>query len=349
MRGRQGEFNALAALDTEARGQITPLLEVPPVAWDFEAEEPAKSLEEHLAPLADKIATAWGNTRHVFVDLAWIPGDEMADGSPLLTYVMGALRSADVAAIPVTGLERPTLFSEAARDTVDQDRRGVCLRLEPEDLRRINLLPGKLERACADLGVGPGDVDLILDFKAFDSGQAPAIEMAAGFVLIGLPSAQEWRSVTLAGGAFPLNLSGVKNEERIPRADWDTWRAITIDRADELPRRPAFADYAVQHPEPQEVDPRLMRMSANARYATQTEWLILKKKNVRDHGFEQFHDISAELASRPEFRGAHFSAGDRMICDCADRTSGPGNATTWRTIATNHHIATVIDQIANLF
>jgi hypothetical protein len=138
------------------------------------------------------------------------------------------------------------------------------------------------------------------------------------------------------------------SEARIPRADWEVWRALAIDRADELPRRPAFADYAVQHPEPEEIDPRLMRMSAAVRYATPNDWLILKKKNVRDHGFDQFHDISAELAQRSEFRGADFSGGDRAIQDCADRKGGPGNATTWRWIATNHHIEMVVDQIANL-
>jgi Beta protein len=91
-----------------------------------------------------------------------------------------------------------------------------------------------------------------------------------------------------------------------------------------------------------------MRMSAAVRYATPNDWLILKKKNVRDHGFEQFHDIAAELVQRSEFRGADFSGGDRAIHDCAKRNSGPGNATTWRWIATNHHVETVIDQIANL-
>jgi Beta protein len=348
LKGKQGEFTALAALDDAVRGGITPLIEVAPVPWDWESETPAKSLEAHLHPVAGNIAKAWRTTRPVFVELAWIAEDSMGDGSHPVASVLTALRTAGVQAIPVTGMGRSDPYAAAVRDVIAEDGRGVCVRLERDDLRSVNLLADGLDATCAALDARPGEVDLILDFKDFDGGQAPVIEMAAGVALSALPRADEWRSLTLAGGAFPVNLTGIQGEARIPRADWDVWRALAIDRANELPRRPAFADYAVQHPEPEEIDPRLMRMSAAVRYATPNDWLILKKKNVRDHGFDQFHDISAELAQRSEFRGADFSGADRAIQDCADRSSGPGNATTWRWIATNHHIATVVDQIANL-
>ena len=348
LKGRKGEFNALAGLEDAARGGMTPLIEVAPVPWDFASERPAKTLEAHLQPFAANVATSWGTARPVFIDLTWIAEDTLASGVHPVTSVLEELGRNDVQAIPVTGMGRSDLSIAAIRDVIAKDDRGVCLRLERDDLRSIGALEAELEMACRDLNTAPGNVDLILDFKDFDSGQAPAIEMAAGLALSALPTPDAWRSLTLAGGAFPVNLTGVRGEARVPRADWEVWRALAIDRAGELPRRPAFADYAITHPEPEEVDFRMMRMSANVRYATPTEWLILKKRNVRDHGFEQFHDISAELVALGEFRGADFSAGDRAIQDCAERSSGPGNATTWRMIGTNHHLVTVIDQIANL-
>jgi hypothetical protein len=348
LKGKAGEYTALKGLSDETRGRITPLIEVAPVPWDFEEEAPAKSLDAHLGPVAEKLDKHWGTDRPIYIDLAWISDEATESGQHPVTKVLDGLKAMNAMAIPVTGLSRAGHSIKAVAEGIARDGRGVCIRVDLDDLRGLTTLDGSLAGLCETLGVGRADVDLLLDFAAFDASQAPAIEMAANMALVGLPTPTEWRSLTLAGGSFPLNLSGVHGEARIARADFDVWRGLSINKARELPRRPAFADYAVQHPEPDEIDPRLMKMSAAVRYATPTEWLILKKKNVQDHGFEQFHDIAADLITRPEFRGVEFSDGDRAIDACASKTSGTGNATTWRKIATNHHIETVVDQIANL-
>jgi hypothetical protein len=346
--GRQGEYHALAALRDESRARITPLIEVPPVPWDFENDAPAKSLDDHLGPVAEHIAQHWGTDRPVFVDLAWIAEDETGTGHHPVRLVLDDARARSVQTIPVVGMDRTDLHIAAVRDVISGDNRGVCIRLEPEDIRNVARLGGLLNGFCDQLGVERDAVDLLLDFKDYDSRQASAISIAASVAVAKLPNAPDWRSLTLAGGGFPINLSGIKGEGRIPRADWEVWRDIAIDNADELPRRPAFGDYAVQHPEPQEVDPRLMKMSAAIRYTTPTEWLVLKRKNVRDFGFGQFHDLAGELITKAEFRGADFSDGDCVIQACAERTSGTGNAKTWRQVATNHHIETVVEQLATL-
>jgi hypothetical protein len=348
LKGRRGEYTALTAVPDEARAQMTPLIEVAPVPWDFEKERASKSIDLHLRPVVSDVEKCWGTDRPVFIDLLWISQDATASGEHPVSTVFGDARAKGVRAIPVAGVSRPVPYLDAIRGVVHEDRQGVCLRLELQELRNMSLLASSLRTVCHDLVVEPDSVDLILDFKDFDANQAAAIEMAAGVALTALPDPTSWRSLTLAGGGFPLNLTGVTVEARIVRADWEVWRSLAIDRADEMPRRPAFADYAVQHPEPREIDPRLMKMSAALRYTTPSEWLVLKGKNVQDHGFEQFHDLCADLIGREEFRGADFSDGDRAIQDAADRKGGPGNATTWRKIATNHHLATVVDQIAKL-
>jgi len=348
LKGRQGEYTALAALSDSSRAGLTPLIEVPPIPWDFENEAPAKSIDDHLDPVAGNVTRHWGTDRGVFVDLGWIAEDSTSDGAHPLAKVFTGLRELGAAAIPAMGLSCSADYLSSVRDVISEDGRGVLLRLEVEDLRSLPALGRELGQIRSFLGIDADQIDLLLDFKDFDAGQAPAIEMAASMSLAALPEPDAWRSLALAGGSFPLNLSGFQGEARVTRADWDVWRSLAINRGDELPRKPAFSDYAVQHPEPEEVDPRLMRMSAAARYATPTEWLIIKKKNVRDHGFEQFHEIAADLISRAEYRGAEFSAADKAIEGCATKATGPGNATTWRRIATNHHLATVLDQIANL-
>jgi hypothetical protein len=111
---------------------------------------------------------------------------------------------------------------------------------------------------------------------------------------------------------------------------------------------PTFGDYAIAHPLLVEVDPRLMKMSAQLRYTTDTAWLVFKERNVRDYGFEQFKGICTALIARPEYKGAAFSWGDNAISECTLTSSGPGNATTWRRIGTNHHLTMVTDQISSV-
>lgn len=95
------------------------------------------------------------------------------------------------------------------------------------------------------------------------------------------------------------------SEERFGRAEWAVWKAL---RQRSLARRPTFADYAIAHPEPSaEMDPRLMRISAQLRYTAGDEWLVFKERNIRDFGNEQFIRICERLATREEFRGSDFS------------------------------------------
>ncbi len=79
--------------------------------------------------------------------------------------------------------------------------------------------------------------------------------------------------------------------------------------------------------------------------------MVWKGHNVFTHPqkFGQFNAICADLIERDEYRGQEFSAGDAEIYAKATTQDSPGSAETWRKIGTNHHIETVIDQIANLF
>jgi hypothetical protein len=108
-----------------------------------------------------------------------------------------------------------------------------------------------------------------------------------------------------------------------------------------------FGDYAISHPVQKELDPRTMRMSASIRYTTQENWLVVKGRNVRQYGFDQYFELCKTLVKRPEFSGKDYSWGDNYIADCAAGRTGPGNATTWRKVGTNHHLTVVEQEIAS--
>jgi hypothetical protein len=109
---------------------------------------------------------------------------------------------------------------------------------------------------------------------------------------------------------------------------------------------PIFGDYGIAHPAPSEVDPRIMRPSASIRYTTEEHWIVPKGRNLRAHGFDQFHAVCESLIKRDDYSGRDFSWGDEFIWNCAHRGSGPGNLTTWRKVGTSHHLAFVVRQIS---
>ncbi|CAH2941849.1 MAG: hypothetical protein CPDRYMAC_5657 [uncultured Paraburkholderia sp.] len=70
LKWRQGEYIALNRLSAD---WVTPLLELPTEAWDFEADAPAKSLDDHVAKFGSRLKQKW-DARRCFVDSPFIDG-----------------------------------------------------------------------------------------------------------------------------------------------------------------------------------------------------------------------------------------------------------------------------------
>jgi hypothetical protein len=349
LKGRAGEYGALREMAPKVKAGLTPLIEVPPIPWDFERGEPDKTVDQHLERLSSKIVQSWGVQRPLFLDLLWIAPDErMANGDHPLTHIFGTAREDGLQLIPVTGLVRGEEYQSSCRDVIAEDARGVCIRLQKEDFEESDDLCAQVAELLNELCVPASAADLVLDLRSLASDEGNILRAAIPILVRSIPDLDVWRSFTLAGTAFPENLIELPPStfSMIPRLEWIIWRNL-IARA-RIPRLPSFGDYAVASPQPSEVDPRIMRPSASIRYTTDDAWLIPKARNLRDFGFAQFHDICRNLIGRPEYSGPEFSWGDRYIDECANRRVGTGNLTTWRKVGTSHHLACVTHQIASL-
>lgn len=350
LKGKLGEYGALETLEPLPKSRLTPLIELWPIPWDFEAERPAKSIDTHLKKVAQSAKKHWGTERPLFLDLLYIASSEvMKDGRHPLNYVFDEARGHGVQLIPTTGINRDTSYQEAVRDTITVDGRGVCIRLENDDFEDIAELNGELSKLLKFFQLSPAETDLVMDFKELSEGQTSPIIIAVRSILNSLLDVNDWRTITFTGTGFPENLSQLSSSRinRRPRTEWVIWTALANNR-NRIPRLPTFGDYAIAHPEPVEVDPRLMRMSANLRYTTSNDWIILKGRNVRDYGYEQFNGLCRILTQLPEYSGPSLSWGDNYIRNCASDIEGPGSATTWRKVGTNHHLTFVTEQLASL-
>jgi hypothetical protein len=350
LKGKAAEFWALANMSEDVRPLLTPIIDVAPVPWDFAAEQPARTIDQHLASLAGQILSSWGDDP-ILVDVSLLAVEErMADGRHPLAYLAGSARSEGVRLIPVTGLGRDDDHYAAVMEAVSLDRLGVAIRLEPDDfLLGSDDLAAQCLELVDRLGTSGPKCRVIVDFGDIRAEDTGPVVLAAESLCTALLQAAEWQAVIFAATSFPNSLSDLApfSPTILGRGEFAAWRALAAGGYG-LEGRVDFADYGVAPTLPPEIDPRIMRMSAKLKYTTDTAWVVARTRDVRRFGHGQFLTLCEALVAREEFCGAAYSAGDAYFADCAAGDDGPGNATSWLKAAVSHHLTVVARQVASL-
>jgi hypothetical protein len=348
LKGKEGEFAALEVMEPSLRSRLMPLIEVPAVPYDYANERPSKSLYGHVAGFADRLLRCCQGLPF-YIDLPWFnDAENLADGRVALEVVLNDCAEMGVPAVPVISRMGSPEYLAAAGAYANATGLGVCLRLLVDDFEEdvdIDAEIGRLLDAC---GASESNSDLVIDLKDLgpEPGRAVLVTRSVFSMIKGYDS---WRRIVLAAASFPEDLSEVyaATITTLPRREWELWKTLRR-RPERLPRIDViFGDYAISHPVQKELDPRTMRMSASIRYTTQENWLVVKGRNVRQYGFDQYFELCKTLVKRPEFSGKDYSWGDHYIADCAVGLTGPGNATTWRKVGTNHHLTVVVQELAS--
>lgn len=130
LKGKKGELDALNTLSPEVAQGLTPLIEVPPIAWDFVADQPRKDLTEHLAASVRAIATSWTHGGRILVDLPTIADD--VGGAWAADTLASGLVAAGLAVVPVTAPDRVQEYQEAVGAVAARDGNGLCVRVGAE-------------------------------------------------------------------------------------------------------------------------------------------------------------------------------------------------------------------------
>ncbi len=340
MRWKQAEWLALAGLCAEDKQRITPLVEITP-----RSVAPRKrrvSIESMLQKNAADLRRFWG-TEAIFIDLVHLGHEQhVSNGGHPFPYLASEVRDVGVSMIPVTGLNRDSLYQSSLQSIQRVDQRGVCIRLSPSDIRTG--ISEQLRRLLPALELTPEDVDLILDYQVVGSFEAAYARHSSV-----IPDLSRWRTFTITSGAFPKDLTGLDvGSHFLPRADWIAWRSAVLDRSWRL-RIPTFGDYAIQFGRYEE-PPDRPNFSASIRYTLEDEWLVMRGEGVFHEGSPGFAQWPAQaqlLCSRGDYCGSGFSEGDSYIYQKSINQIPPGNARTWLQAGLNHHFAFVVRQISS--
>lgn len=341
LKGKQGEFGALGLISLATRQEIQPLIElVPPSEDDTDAS--AGRVAAHKAATA--LGRCWAASI-AFIDAGYFELDlPLPSGLHMIGEACALAEAAGVGAVPVIRLDDPTEARQDVRQLHADHGRGACLRLYNGDLDTDGeALDSQIEEFLRETTLQRPDIDLLIDAGYLDGDIAASTNARAiRLILRELDRLADYRSVTVAAGAFPDNLQGVVPWTITPRQRYDADMWITLV-ARGVPREVDYGDYAINHPV---LAFGGWRPAPGLRYTADQEWLILRGTVNDPRAHDQFFDICDQIAAHPQFAGAGLGTADRRIANSRAETNG--NATTWRQIGTTHHLDFVVQRLTNL-
>lgn len=347
LKWKLGEQKAIEELEIPVKQDLTPMIEIPPVDWDFENEVPKKTIDEHLSKVGESLERSWGLDDYpVFVDLNYIDAtDRLQNGQHPLNFVLQEARNRNIRVIPVTSSARDQAYQNEIISAHHQDKNGICFRLKEDDFSDIQT---SIDTLLSSLQVNPTEVDLILDYEYVNPNDQNRTFLFLTSIIRSTPYLNQWRNLVLIGTSFPSDLSAVGSNsiDTIERTERLIWRRL---HSASIGRIPSYGDYGISNPAPFEADPRFINMSANIRYTAADKYIIFKGRMIKRFGGTQYFQLANQVVLHPEYSGSGFSAGDSYIQEVANNNDGPGNATSWRKSGTNHHLTFIVNELSSVF
>lgn len=349
LKTKKGEFDAICDLFTipDPRVNLASMLPLFQVANSQSlGEEWSSAYEKSLVQIADRILDCWGYQAPFLLDGPYMLDSTQHDGWHPMYHLCNRVISREVRLVPVTGLDRSTLYQTAIKGLPSNKVPNIAIRLLQSDLAKPTLAIDLINLITAH-GKLPEQVHIIIDFK-YLTAESPPYSYSHICELI--PSIERWLTFTILGGAFPKDLTNCElGRNTIPRLEWVQWKEQSLGSA--LARKPSFGDYGIQHPIYDPYEPG-RQGTASIRYTIDKEWVVMRGQKCKpgpsgpDAGQYIGHSILL-VRTGSDFYGGDFSKGDQYILECSQEANGPGNATKWVEVGFNHHITLVLDQISN--
>lgn len=135
--------------------------------------------------------------------------------------------------------------------------KGFAFRLRRDDLANDlieDTWSSVLERS-AQLGLGEGDIDLILDFGSLSGLDLTEIKDTVISFLFSNPRVRHYRSIVIASSSALRTVSDVEkdNMAEVTRGELHLWSDLWNDLPDEV--RPLYGDYGIVHPDFSDIGP----------------------------------------------------------------------------------------------
>ncbi|PIQ68474.1 MAG: hypothetical protein COV91_03940 [Candidatus Taylorbacteria bacterium CG11_big_fil_rev_8_21_14_0_20_46_11] len=350
LKWKRAEQGALKALTEDRKKHITPVIQfvMPKSKPNEQLEDVITRFEKQLSEIPEKIIEVWGSTP-IFIDASLLFTTALK--TKAIDIISRGGHKLGGVFIPVIHLDDEEDVKNSAWSAVKETKSGLCVRLICPNFSDMTKLDQNLTTLTSTSGLNKNEIDLLVDIKATEKDGEKCTKYFS--LSQEISELQKWRTFIFASGSFPVDLSECKLDEEnlLPRVDWKTWKEQISSK--KLQRKPAFADYTIQHPIYKEAS-QFFHPTSSIKYALENEWLIMKGKKQK---FELYLASAAELIKDKRFSGENFSDGDKYIAEKAKHfdtyiknpaIKGTGSTETWLKAGINHHLTLVANQIANL-
>lgn len=342
LKWKQGEQITFRELEDANYEQMLPLLELMPFKT-LTGESLTEAHQRDANKNASLMIKAKFDDKPVAIDtLHRMPS--YASQTKLLISTVNVLKKAGVKHIfPV--IHPGMVLSEPKEFTKLQNYEAVVLRIKVQSFLPIQI-DGLITCVRESLDSNLPEIHIVLDMSDMvGADENASANIVAPFIVAAFNN-KNTKSVTFAGGGFPMSLAGIPQGNRsIARSELRTYQLLQKGHFPEL----RFGDYAVTNPTLLEgLDPTKMNPSCQIRYTRDLEWLLIKGQGSKTHGMAQYNQLSQLLISHSAFSGKKFSFGDERYDYHAQPGSKSGSYMTWRRDATSHHIVFTIKQMRAL-
>ena len=343
LKARQPELSALAVTSNQTLSEMIPLLEIMnfPTAvlnkvQGADSEIPPPAIEKHIFDQLNRIADALPQKSKAFIDIYQLSRDILWRYPYLTRKAFLHLFLRGICAIPVIHADTPAVILAELKEIQEIIDCGYMIRLNRLDLPRINEFQAYLE--CK-----PDKIDLLLDYGAVVNDKTDAlVASAAGFINHWLPCVMEWRSLTLAAGAFPASVRGHSQAaaQTFARLDSRFWRRL-IQQG--VKRNPWLADYGVLNPLVPAPRGKYSSM-VGIPYTTSDQWILLQGDKANRFSLR---NGCRQLLKSIEYDGKDFSYADRQLLLFALDEIETLDSIQRRIIAYNRHFEKICSMLPN--
>jgi hypothetical protein len=346
LRLKQGEYKALAELQSDLAAQILPHFIIPPPRERDPEKGRALTFDEIVHEAGRRVGRHWP-LRPCLLDPRFLFGElydsECVMWLPRLFKVATSAGSLAIPVVSLSDLEGARLAAFSA--ILSPQSAGIALRITLRNLGDPGL-PTRVQSALLRAGTKPNECLLLLDFSGADLSEP---QMVADYILTAYQQVNEiglWGRLAVQATSFPeKNPSEAGGNSLLPRNEWHAWKHAA-NHEDNVRRNVMFGDFGAD-------SSKFIFASGGRspirhyRYSTTESWFVVR--GTDEHPVkEAMQDISLKIVNSDHFSGREFSHGDAFIYDTAHGLAGPGNPSTWRKVNTVHHLTRVVCDLAPL-
>jgi hypothetical protein len=301
--------------------------------------------DEFPAVQVGRLCQQWGR-RPCLVDCRFVVfgPSQRTDAKRLFEFLSAASRFG-CGVIPVLDLRTNEYRFDSIKNHWLDTTNGLALRLSLADLQR-NKLESLVQERLIRLVAKPSDCILLMDFSEADLSDVDDFSNFAYAWLLKLQQIGTWRRIVIQATNYPeRNPAAPNGSTRVSRNEWKIWKSL-LDRDPGIREIAIFGDFGADNA-------KFVFEGGGApithlRYATETEWLIVRGGHPTKEGDGTIRQVAKTIVKSGAFAGADFSTGDERIATWASDSRSASGATEWRKANMVHHWTRVLVDTAAL-